>query len=194
MFGYCRATNSWHCQILAQVWTFGKQVAPQLCWWRGIPVHLHLTTLIGRRAFQPYPFSHHRSPSVQGNRKFSCLWSKQADLYGQANTRCNFHNITTTTWASGQVTTNLLSRSYDHLRSCRSTLVVNNFQILKHKTSRIQPCLTLLLSQADLRDTLLPKCDTLMWECLAVPLLLPTAFLELWSQWSIRDTNFISGV
>lgn len=134
MFGkYCRATNRWLCQNLAQVWSFGKQVVPQLSRCCGIPVHLHWTALIWCRTLQPCPFSHHSSPSVKVNIKFSCLriLKKQADLCGQANTRCNFHNIATTTWAPGQVNTDLLPCSYDHLRSCRSRLVVNNFQILK---------------------------------------------------------------
>jgi len=71
---------------------------------------------------------------------------------------------------------------------------VNNFQILKTQNIKDSALFDLLLSQADLRDTLLPKCDILMWACLAVPRLLPTAFLWLWSQWSIRGTNFITGV
>lgn len=82
MFGkYCRATNCWLCQNLAQVWSFGKQVVPQLSWCCGIPVHLHWTALTRCRTFQPCPFSHHSSPSVQVNVKFSCLRILKKQIY-----------------------------------------------------------------------------------------------------------------
>lgn len=142
---YRRATNSWHCQNLAQVWSFGKQVLPQLSCCRSAPIHL--AALVRCRASQPCPFSHHSSSPVQLNIKQSHLWSlnKQAGLCGLTL------DVTFTTPQPWHGPPGKLPPIY-----CPAHMIIwglvgrgwswTIFRYLKHKTSRIQPCLTLLLS------------------------------------------------
>lgn len=57
-------------------------------------------------------------------------------------------------------------------------------RILDHKTARIQPCLTWVLSQADLRDTL-----SLTWDRLTWPQRVTTLFSHPWCIENTTEQN-----